>query len=231
MSNFDDAISHSFHPQNILLNFPELPPFAIHAYEFLRHFAIFFLLPITTVVFCAHVAATIALRTYRTFFAPCATSEEIYEDALEKLKKVELSRNTSNRASIASRERALDQLRLAIQLRPDMVKSYIVLATELFHGDLHDSLRGDSNQETWKNLKKRNNTTLRRREPQTTRTVANNVSMSLVECQDLIKRGLAIDPKNDSLIKLQNEVDVVNRYGSHGAHAKMMSIGSFGWMQ
>ena len=58
----------------------------------------------------------------------------------------------------------------------------------------------------------------------------NNLSPILIECQKVIDEGLAVDPKNEALQKLKNELKLVNEYGRNGAHTKMMNIGSFGWM-
>mmetsp|Transcript_17469 Transcript_17469/g.37761 ORF Transcript_17469/g.37761 Transcript_17469/m.37761 type:complete len:226 (-) Transcript_17469:238-915(-) len=223
----------SSHPdgQNLRPSLKQIPPFFIHSFDFLRHFVLFFLLPIVTVVFCALVAAALTRTLHRLLFARYATPDELLENALNRLKKNEHSSRALHRSSSASRKKALDTLRLVIQLQPDIMKPYIVLATELFYGDLNNDESVESNRGQQRKRKTNNSTTLRRREVQSTEESQHNPSPTLIECEEIIKQGLSVDPKNDSLLKLQNELQIVTQYGRNGAHAKMMNIGSLGWMR
>mmetsp|Transcript_9338 Transcript_9338/g.20163 ORF Transcript_9338/g.20163 Transcript_9338/m.20163 type:complete len:110 (+) Transcript_9338:607-936(+) len=59
----------------------------------------------------------------------------------------------------------------------------------------------------------------------------NNLSPALMECQEIVEKGLKIDGTNQPLLKLQHELQFVKKYGRNGPHAKMMNIGSFGWIR
>ena len=207
----------------------KLPPSIIHTYDFLQHFILGFVFPISTVFFSAVIAASLSHWLYRKLFARYATPEELLEDALKRLKKNERKKGRTSFPSSSSRERALQTIRLVISLQPNNVKPYTILATELFYGEINNA-SGENGQQ--RNIS--NNTALRRRrDTQTTHPQQhvsnNNLSPALLECQDLIKQGLSIDPKNESLLKLSNELQLVKQYGKDGAHTKMMNIGSFGW--
>mmetsp|Transcript_16888 Transcript_16888/g.36566 ORF Transcript_16888/g.36566 Transcript_16888/m.36566 type:complete len:239 (+) Transcript_16888:9-725(+) len=231
-----DSSSTSYsHPRSLSQDFAQLPPFLINGFDFLRHFVLFFLLPIAVVVFCALFAAALAPRIHRTLFARYATPEELLEDALSRLndnhrKSGSLDYRSS---SSASRKRALETLRLVIQLRPGMIRAYTLLATELFYGDITgESGESDKGHPRRRNISK-NNTALRRRGVQTLEQPhdkTNNLSPALIECQELVIQGLSIDDKDESLLKLQNELQLINKYGTSGSHAKMMTVGHFGWM-
>lgn len=130
-------------PQNLPPSFiTHLPPFFIHAYDFFHHFAFFFLLPIATVVASALVAASVARSLHRALFSRFATPDELLESALVRLKKDEHSRKGCDRSFLASRKKTLDKLRLVIQLKPDRMKAYTVLATELLYEDINNSAAG-----------------------------------------------------------------------------------------
>mmetsp|Transcript_8924 Transcript_8924/g.15775 ORF Transcript_8924/g.15775 Transcript_8924/m.15775 type:complete len:219 (-) Transcript_8924:104-760(-) len=212
------------HPPPDLLN---PPPFIIHTFDFLRHFVLFFLVPIAVVALSALFAAALALRIHRAFFARYATPEELLEDSLKQLKNNERRRSLSRSSSSVSRKKALETLRLVIQLRPDMMEAYIVLATELFYGDISDGSGESDEKQRRRNTN--SNTALRRRTAQTSEQ-SHDATNHLIECQEIVKQGLCIDDKNESLLNLQNELQLVNKYGRNGAYAKMMNIGSFGWM-
>ena len=192
--------------------------------DFLRHFALFFFLPIAVVVALAVVAAAAVSRLYKALFSRYATPEELYGDALRMLKK--------NDTSIKDRQKALSNLHHVIKLKREFMNAYIVLATELFYGELKnadDEYRDRRKQES----QNRYGQSLRyRRSGQTTRrsTNENNTSTAaLEECQQVIQRGLSVDPSNKSLLKLQSELNLVRRYGTNSMHTQMLNVGSFGW--
>lgn len=195
----------------------KVDPFLIHAYQFFRHFALFFLLPISVVSFSAVVAGALFRLIHRKFIARYSTPEELFEDALKQLKRHEDTRRALSRPSSLQRERALSTLRLVNQLKPGMMQPYIVLATELFYGYI-ESTESDKG-------KRNSNESLRRRGDAAS---TSNLSPALHECQQVITQGLVHDPKNRELLTLQNELQLVNKYGSK--HTKMISIGHFGWM-
>ena len=192
--------------------------------DFLRHFALFFFLPIAVVVALAVVAAAVVSRLYKALFSRYATPEELYDDALRMLKK--------NDTPIKDRQKALSNLHHVIKLKREFMNAYIVLATELFYGELKnadDEYRDRRKQES----QNRYGQSLRyRRSRQTTRrsTNENNTSTAaLEECQRVIQQGLSVDPSNKSLLKLQSELNLVKRYGTNSMHTQMLNVGSFGW--
>ena len=221
MPSYGSTMSSQVLPPNL-----EIPPFIINSYDFIQHFALFFLVPIAIVVISAFILAAIVRFIYLKLFARYATPQELLDDALNQLKKSGLGR----------RSRALDTLRLVIKLHPnkcfgsndDMMKPYIVLATELFYMDINNDDVGDGEQ--WKN----NNNIGRRRSRQATtqqhdKESNDNLSPTLIECQDIIQQGLDLDPQNESLLKLQTEVQLIKQYGRNDAHLKMLRAGWVGY--
>ena len=209
----------------------DIPLGVTHTFEFLRHFTVFFILPIVTIVCCAYVSAVLARFLYLKLFARYATPQELLDGALIQLKKSEQSSKGGSRNSIASRDGALDALRLVIKLDPvkvfsnsnDIMKPFIVLATELFYGEIND-MNGKS--DCLRNRKASGNNTTRRRRGQTSQQQKesnNSTSPKLIECQDVIQKGLAIDPQNNSLLKLQNELGLIRQYGK--THITMLKAG------
>ena len=209
----------------------DIPLGVIDTFEFLRHFTVFFILPIVTIVCCAYVSAVLARFLYLKLFARYATPQELLDGALIQLKKSEQSSKGGSRNSIASRDGALDALRLVIKLDPvkvfsnsnDIMKPFIVLATELFYGEIND-MNGKS--DCLRNRKASGNNTTRRRRGQTSQQQKesnNSTSPKLIECQDVIQKGLAIDPQNNSLLKLQNELGLIRQYGK--THITMLKAG------
>ena len=198
----------------------QIPPFITNSIEFLRHFILFFLLPIFTVILLAFVSAAIAQYIYRKIFARYATPQELLEDALNQL----------NDNKSWSRDKALDKLRLVIQLHPEkafsgnddmIMKPYIILASELFYGYIQD---GNSKTER-RRMKESNTTRLRRRGATQQQCID---SPTLIECQDIIQQGLGINPQNNSLLKLQTEVLLIKKYGRNESHIKMLNAGYMG---
>ena len=199
----------------------QVPPFVSNSIEFLRHFILFLLLPIFTVILLAFVSAAIARYIYKKIFARYATPQELLEDALKQLK--------DNNKSW-SRDKALDKLRLVIRLQPpekafrgndDMImKPYIILANELFYGYIQDG-----HSKTERRRIKENNTTRKRRGTTQQQCID---SLTLIECQDIIQQGLDINPQNDSLLKLQSEVQLIKQYGMNESHIKMLNAGYMG---
>ena len=210
----------------------DLPPGVIHTFEFLRHFTVFFILPIVTIICCAYVSAVLARFLYLKLFARYATPQELLDGALIQLKKSEQSSKGGSRNSVASRDGALDTLRLVIKLDPakvfsnsdDIMKPFIVLATALFYGEINNDMNGKN--DSLRNRKASGNNTTRRRRGQTSQQQNesnNNLPSALIECQDVIQKGLAIDPQNDSLLKLQNELGLIRQYGK--THITMLKAG------
>ena len=189
--------------------------------DFLRHFALFFFLPIAVVVALAVVAAAVVSRLYKALFSRYATPEELYNDALRMLKK--------NDTPMKDRQKALSNLHHVIKLRREFMNAYIVLATELFYGELKnadDEYRDRRKQES----QNRYGQSLRyRRSRQTTRSTNITSTAALEECQQIIRQGLSVDPSNKSLLKLQSELNLVKRYGTNSMHTQMLNVGSFGW--
>lgn len=209
----------------------DIPLGVTHTFEFLRHFTVFFILPIVTIVCCAYVSAVLARFLYLKLFARYATPQELLDGALIQLKKSEQSSKGGSRNSVAIRDGALDALRLVIKLDPakvfsnadDIMKPFIVLATELFYGEIND-MNGKS--DCLRNRKASGNNTTRRRRGQTSQQQKesnNSTSPKLIECQDVIQKGLTIDPQNDSLLKLQNELGLIRQYGK--THITMLKAG------
>ena len=199
----------------------QVPPFVSNSIEFLRHFILFFLLPIFTVVLLAFISAAIARYIYKKIFARYATPQELLENALNQLK--------DNKSW--SRDKAVDKLRLVIQLHPEkavsgnddmIMKPYIILANELFYGYIQD---GNSSKIERRRMKENNTTRLRRRGVTQQQCIE---SSTLVECQDIIQQGLDINPQNDSLLKLQNEVQLIKQFGMNESHIKMLNAGYMG---
>mmetsp|Transcript_11346 Transcript_11346/g.17071 ORF Transcript_11346/g.17071 Transcript_11346/m.17071 type:complete len:217 (-) Transcript_11346:55-705(-) len=185
--------------------------------DFLRHFTLFFFLPIGVVVTLAVVAASIVSQLYKALFSRYATPEELYDEALSLLKKSDASKD---------RRKALSNLHLVIQLKREFTTAYIVLATELFYGELKqaaDEYRDRRKQES----QSRYGASLRQR--RNVQTQSTNSSDALEECQQVIQQGLSVDPTNKSLIKLQSELNLVKRYGANSIHTQMLNVGSFGW--
>lgn len=210
----------------------DIPLGVTHTFEFLRHFTVFFILPIVTIVCCAYVSAVLARFLYLKLFARYATPQELLDGALIQLKKSEQSSKGGSRNSIASRDGALDALRLVIKLDPakvfsnadDIMKPFIVLATELFYGEINNDMNGKN--DSLRNRKASGNNTTRRRRGQTSQQQKesnNSTSPKLIECQDVIQKGLAIDPQNNSLLKLQNELGLIRQYGK--THITMLKAG------
>ena len=223
------------YPERLLADvLSQLPPSAIHTLDFLRHFFFFFLVPIASVVLCAILAASIAGSIHRRYIARYATPEELLDDAKNQLKRDNRRSSKQPRGidiirgiSDGSRRRALDRLRVVIRLQPDMLEAYIILVTELFYGDI---LSTEVDVSKKKHDKKYNNSTARQRKGRhLNATNSNTLSQELMECQDIIKQGLSFDAKNESLLKLQNEVKLVKQYGTVGTHMNMINVGSFGW--
>ena len=105
-----------------------------------------------------------------------------------------------------------------------MMKSYVVLGTELFKGHMND---GTGQNELIPRRREKSNNIAQMR-----RGVSQPIDdPKLAECQLIIERGLSHDPTNDSLLKLQGELRLVNEYGSNGAQTKMIRIGRFDFME
>ena len=187
--------------------------------DFLRHFALFFFLPIAVVVALAVVAAAVVSRLYKALFSRYATPEELYDDALRMLKK--------NDTPIKDRQKALSNLHHVIKLKREFMNAYIVLATELFYGELKnadDEYRDRRKQES----QNRYGQSLRYRRRESRQTTLTSTD-ALDECQRVITQGLSVDPSNKSLLKLQSELNLVKRYGTNSTHTQMLNVGSFGW--
>ena len=103
-------------------------PLFNNTYEFARHFALFFLLPIGFVVVAAVAAAAIVSQLHKALFSRYATPEELFDEALCLLK--------NDRSTSKDRQKAMISLHLVIKLKSEFVRAYIVLATELFYGEL-----------------------------------------------------------------------------------------------
>jgi len=186
-------------------------PFISSTYDFLRHFALFFLLPIGVVVLSAVVAAATVSRLHQALFSRYATPEELYDKALCLLKN-----NTSK-----DRQKALSNLHLVIQLKSEFIQAYIVLATELFYGELTNA------DNEYRDRRKQGGPSLRQRRSRQTQSTKS--SPPLEECEQVIQQGLSVDPSNKSLLKLQSELNLVKRHGTSSAHTQMLNVGSFGW--
>mmetsp|Transcript_9733 Transcript_9733/g.14518 ORF Transcript_9733/g.14518 Transcript_9733/m.14518 type:complete len:216 (+) Transcript_9733:71-718(+) len=185
--------------------------------DFLRHFTLFFLLPIGVVVTLAVVAASIVSQLYKALFSRYATPEELYDEALSLLKKSDASKD---------RQKALSNLHLVIQLKREFIKAYIVLATELFYGEIKQAA-DEYRDRRKRDSQSRYGTSLRQR--RNVQAQSTNSSDALEECQQVIQQGLSVDPTNKSLLKLQSELNLVKRYGTNSIHTQMLNVGSFGW--
>jgi len=120
-----------------------------------------------------------------------------------------------------NRNRALDNLRLVVRLDPRMIKGYAVLAKELLYGEINNGLKN-------RNKKEHTHNSLRQRKG-LLQHLDNVSSPDLIECKEIIYKGLSIEPTNDSLLKLQSELDLVIKYGRNNIQTRMMNVGSFGW--
>ena len=120
-----------------------------------------------------------------------------------------------------NRNRALDNLRLVVRLDPRMIKGYAVLAKELLYGEINNGLKN-------RNKKEHTHNSLRQRQG-LLQHLDNVSSPDLIECKEIISKGLSIEPTNDSLLKLQSELDLVIKYGRNNIQTRMMNVGSFGW--
>lgn len=120
-----------------------------------------------------------------------------------------------------NRNRALDNLRLVVRLDPRMIKGYAVLAKELLYGEINNGLKS-------RNKKDYTHNSLRQRQG-LLQHLDNVSSPDLIECKEIISKGLSIEPTNDSLLKLQSELDLVMKYGRNNVQTRMMNVGSFGW--
>lgn len=202
----------------------ELQSFFIHTqvisstFDFLRHFVLFFLLPIGVVITLAIVAAAIVSRLYKAFFSRFATPEELFDEALRLLKKNDASKD---------RQKALRNLHLLIKLKSDYKEAYIVLATELFYGELKNAADEKQDRRKRESQSRDGQSLSYRRSQQTNST--NDSPAALEECQKIIQQGLSIEPTNKSLLKLQSELNLVKRYGTNPIHTQMLNVGSFGW--
>ena len=185
--------------------------------DFLRHFTLFFFLPIGVVVTLAVVAAAIVSRLYKALFSRYATPEELYDEALSLLKKSDASKD---------RRKALSNLHLVMQLKREFTTAYIVLATELFYVELKQAADEYRDRRKLESQSRYGASLRQRRNVQTQST---NSSDAMEECQQVIQQGLSVDPTNKSLLKLQSELNLVKRYGTNSIHTQMLNVGSFGW--
>mmetsp|Transcript_26158 Transcript_26158/g.37342 ORF Transcript_26158/g.37342 Transcript_26158/m.37342 type:complete len:218 (+) Transcript_26158:168-821(+) len=197
-----------------LMNIPVISS----TFDFLRHFVLFFLLPIGIVVTLAVVAAAIFSRLYNALFSRYATPEELFDEALRLLKKNDASKD---------RQKALRNLRLVIKLKSDYMNAYTLLATELFYGELKHAADENQDRRKRESQSRYGHSLTNSRSRQTTST--NNSPVALEECQQVIQQGLSIDSANISLLKLQSELNLVKRYGTNSIHTQMLNVGSFGW--
>ena len=198
-ATFVRMMSTSFKP---FMNLPVISS----TVDFLYEFMLFFFLPIGVVITVAIFAAWVVSCLYKYLFSRYATPEELYEEAMLLLKK----------DTTKDRRKALSNLRLVIQLRRDFMNAYIVLATELFYGEL---------QIESEEYRERGGALLRRKKS----TSLSTPNLLLEECQKVIHRGLSFDPSNKTLLKLKTELKLVECYGLRSNHVQMLSIGSFGW--
>ena len=148
--------------------------------------------------------------SYKAIFGRYATPEELYNEAIALLKR-------DGDITSDSRRRALDNLRLVIQLEPKSIKGYITLSKELLYGGINDGLQTTTRHST---IRKRQGLI---------QQLDNTSTPGLLECKETIRKGLIIDPSNDALLKLQSELDLVMKYGRNNVQTRMMNVGSFGW--
>ena len=194
-------------------------PFIRDSVEFLHHFVLFFLLPVGVVVVSAVVCAMMVSRLYKATFSRYATPEELYDEALALLKKDCTSKQ---------RKKALNNLRLVLKLKRHFIQGYVVLATELFYGELKH--RDDSDSRYAPKYHTQNSRSssgggssglLRQRRSQ------HNIQShpAVEECQEIIEQGLSIDPTDKILLNLQIELNLVQRYGTSSIHTQMLNFG------
>ena len=140
-----------------------------------------------------------------------------------------LKRDGDIKINSDNHQRALDNLRLVIQINPEMMKCYTLLAKELLYREVNkedESIEGRHNNINSIQNASTNNS-LRRR--QGIMQQIDNTTPNLVECKEIIRKGLSLEPTNESLLKLQSELNLVIKYGRNNAQTKMMNVGSFGW--
>ena len=116
----------------------ELPDAITNTLDFLNHFVVGFVFPIAVVVLAAVIAAAVVGKLRSTLFARYATPQQLLDNAMNQLKKYEGRKGKPGLLFATNRERALDTLKYVIQSEPDMLKPHVVLATELFYGEVND---------------------------------------------------------------------------------------------
>lgn len=189
-------------------------PFIRDSVEFLHHFVLFFLLPVGVVVVSAVVCAVLVSRLYKATFSRYATPEELYDEALTLLKKDCTSKQ---------RKKALNNLRLVLKLKRHFSEAYVVLATELFYGELKHM--DDSDEPKYHTQNSRSSSgggsgLLRQRRSQHIQS-----HPAVEECQEIIEQGLSIDPTDKRLLNLQIELNLVKKYGTSSIHTQMLNFG------
>ncbi|KAL7485118.1 hypothetical protein ACHAW6_010736 [Cyclotella cf. meneghiniana] len=234
-----------------------IPPLQ-YAVDFVEDFLLNFLLPLLVILLAALLATALFLRLQRAIFGRYATPKELLDEALALLKKngtvgcgvvatnetIHAKRSciktsaTNKLAQILltgtppsdSRERALDNLRMVIQLDPDMIQAYEILAKELLYGEINDVSKIENKNRPEKSSIQypTTNSSLRHRRG-LIQQLDISPSPNLAECRDTIKKGLLINPMNQSLLKLESELHLVMKYGRSNAQTRMMNVGSFGW--
>ena len=158
---------------------------------------------------------------YKLIFRRYATTGELFDEAVALLKKHNDIPN-----NFEYRQRALDNLRLIIQLNPKMIEGYIVLSKELLYGEINDDIR---QHQRIKSVDHANRYSIRNRQSKGLMQQLDNSTPDLIECRETIRKGLSIDSTNASLLKLQSELDLILKYGRNNVQTRMMNIGSFGW--
>lgn len=190
-------------------------PFIRDSVEFLHHFVLFFLLPVGVVIGSAFFCAVLVSRLYKATFSRYATPEELYDEALTLLKKDCTSKQ---------RKKALNNLRLVLKLKRHFILAYVVLATELFYGELKHM--DDSDEPKYHTQNGRSSSgggssgLLRQRRSQHIQS-----HPAIEECQEIIEQGLSIDPTDKRLLNLQTELNLVKRYGTSSIHTQMLKLG------
>jgi hypothetical protein len=124
-----------------------------------------------------------------------------------------------DRTSSKYRDHALDNLRLVTQLDPKSIKSYVALSKELLYGEINNRPNENKRHST-------TSTSIRHRR-ELMQHLDNTSSEVLTECREVIRKGLAVDPTNESLLKLQSELNLVTKYGKNNVQTRMMNVGSF----
>ena len=119
------------------------------------------------------------------------------------------------------RDRALDHLRLVTKLDPKSIKPYIALSKELLYGEINNRPSENKHHSTA--------TTSIRCRRELLQHLDSTSSEVLTECKEVIRKGLVVDPTNESLLKLQSELNLVTKYGKNNVETRMMNVGSFGW--